>query len=70
MDETGWVIEHGASEAPLYWTGEGFGRWHSDHSRACRFARREDAFKVSLILGDRAEGDKNHRVAEQKWMAK
>lgn len=68
-DETGWVIEHASSESskPLYWTGEGWGRWSVDHAKACRFARREDAFKVSLSVGD-TPADPPHRVAEHVWM--
>ena len=67
--ETGWLIEHGSHDGsrPLYWTGESWGHWSYDHNRACRFARREDAFKVSLTLGD-ATNRPSHRVAEHMWM--
>jgi hypothetical protein len=69
-DETAWLIEHGDSSAPIYWTGESWGKWSADHERACRFARRVDARKVSLCLGDPHERAtrKPHRVTEHRWM--
>lgn len=67
VDETGWLIEHGGHSIPTYWTGESWGRWSSDHKRACRFARREDAFKVSLALGDTPH-DPPHKIIEHMWM--
>lgn len=66
-EETGWVIEHGGMSTPVYWTGESWGVWSGDHLRACRFARREDAFKVSLAVGDGVM-ERLHRVAEHKWI--
>lgn len=65
--ETAWLIEHGGHSIPTYWTGESWGRWSSDHKRACRFARREDAFKVSLALGDMPH-DPPHKIVEHMWM--
>lgn len=66
--EYGWLIEHGASpsSAPLYWTGRSMGTWSGNHMEACRFARREDAFRVSLWLGD-ATNRVEHRIAEHAW---
>lgn len=68
-NETGWLIEHGAypASAPMYWTGKSMGTWSGNHADACRFARREDAFRVSLWLGDPHERP-SHRVAEHMWM--
>lgn len=65
--ETGWVVEHGGGQGPLYWTGESWGKWSGDHRRACRFARRDDAFKVSLALGDPTDHPNGHKVVEHAW---
>ena len=65
--ETGWLIEHGGGQGPLYWTGESWGKWSGDHRRACRFARREDAFKVSLTLGDPTDHPNGHKVVHHAW---
>ncbi len=66
--ETAWLIEHGRNKTPMYWTGESWGRWSMDHRKACRFARREDAFKVSLALGDPTTHPNNHKVVEHMWL--
>jgi hypothetical protein len=67
--ESGWVIEHADSEpcAPEYlvvgdrntvWS------WSTDHLRAVRFARKQDADGVARIffgLGN------DHRICEHQW---
>ena len=63
--EGGWVIEHWRSEpsSPEYWTATGFDR---DNLKAIRFARKEDAERVSNILGGGfPEG--YHRIADHMW---
>jgi hypothetical protein len=68
-DETGWLIECGKASFPLYWTGRTWGEWSGDHQKACRFARREDAFKVSLAIGDSTTRPNEHRIVEHAWIA-
>lgn len=66
MEEKGWVIERYLNSKLYYWEGErlddvGF---VTDHARALRFARQEDASKVlSWLL------NANGRVAEHVWVA-
>jgi hypothetical protein len=56
MEETGWVIEHGASEQsyPTYWGG--VHGWTRDNLKAVRFSREEDArSQAEAMNGDGAE---------------
>jgi len=64
-DGVGWLIEHGSHESPMYWTGK-WGQWSGDHREAVRFARRQDAFKVGLSLGD-MPNDPPHKAVEHRW---
>ncbi len=67
LEETAWLIEHGGHPSPLYWTGRSWGEWSDDHMKACRFARRHDAQKVALALGDPTSRPNNHKVVEHMW---
>ena len=68
--ETGWVIEHGASEPckPRYWAGkswDGLSEWTYDHMKAIRFAREIDAQRVAEAADDGVPN--NYRVCEHAW---
>jgi hypothetical protein len=68
--ETGWVIEHGASEpcAPRYWAGKNWGglsEWTRDHLLAIRFAREIDARRVAEAMDDGVPS--NFRICEHAW---
>lgn len=62
--EFGWVIEHRLSptHSPKYWAGNG---WSTDHMKAIRFARKEDAERSRNGFDD--EFALEHRVAEHGW---
>lgn len=65
-DETGWVIEHGASEQshPTYWGG--VHGWTPDNLKAVRFSREEDArSQAEAMNGDGATD--NYRIADHMW---
>ena len=69
-EATAWLIEHGSLASPMYWSCVGgWGRWDGNHHKAIRFARRQDAFTVSLALGD-MPNDPPHRIVEHKWISK
>jgi hypothetical protein len=69
-----WVIEHADSPpgAPRYFTGKRHPamRWSDpgDHLAACRFARREDAERISDFAGYYLPNP-THRVREHGWYA-
>lgn len=58
QNETGWVVEVGSSDTshPTYLAGPH--RYTTDHLKAVRFARKEDAEKFAL---------KTDRVCEHAW---
>lgn len=62
--ESGWVIEGAWSptSAPEYWCGSS--RWSSDHRRALRFARQQDACQASNMMLDGILV----RVSEHEWV--
>lgn len=66
-DESGWAIEHIASEArcPDYFCGfiSGTTGWSKDHNLALRFAR----FRDAEIIRDTLLSGGCHRVAEHMW---
>lgn len=64
-DETGWVIEHGASEPslPRYWGG--VHGWTYENLLATRFARQCDAQSQAEAMDDGVPD--NYRIAEHMW---
>lgn len=63
--ESGWVIEHGASEVsrPRYWGG--VHGWTFDNLQAVRFVREDDARSQAEAMDDGVPG--NYRIAEHGW---
>jgi hypothetical protein len=63
--ESGWVIEHGASEVsrPRYWGG--VHGWTFENLKAVRFAREEDARSIAESMDDGVPD--NYRIAEHGW---
>lgn len=63
--ESGWVIEHGASEVshPRYWGG--VHGWTYDNLQAIRFCREEDARSQAEAMDDGFPD--NYRIAEHGW---
>lgn len=63
--ESGWVIEHGASEVsrPRYWGG--VHGWTYDNLKAVRFAREADA--KSQAEADADGFPDNYRIKEHGW---
>ena len=63
-----WVIERGSTGSPEYWTGHHYSsdvRWLSEHSKAIRFARRQDATDVLCFVVREPEA----RIVEHGWDA-
>lgn len=62
-DETGWIIEGGWSSVshPDYWGGSSV--WSSDHMKALRFARRQDAQQAADLMLSGI----NVRICEHAW---
>ena len=66
-DEFGWLIEHADSpvSAPVYWAGM---TWTTDHVKAVRFCRKQDAEEVLLVVHTWYEGEPPaHRICEHGW---
>ena len=61
-EETGWVIEREDSEPsrPMYYAGI---EWDYDNLKAIRFARKEDAEKMSRYMFP----GEPHRIADHMW---
>lgn len=70
-DQFAWLIEKGGSGSDLrYYAPTAPGEWTADHSKACRFARKEDAEAVQfrhVIHGHLPE--RGTRVCEHGWLA-
>lgn len=62
-DEYGWVIERYINGVLHYWAGHAADDFNSDHLRAIRFSRREDA---AIVLAWLCSGLGN--PAEHKWV--
>ncbi len=65
VDESGWLIEHGASEVsrPRYWGG--VHGWTYDNLKAVRFARDIDAQSIAESMDDGVPD--NYRIKEHGW---
>ena len=65
-DETGWVVEGAWSSPamPEYWVGSS--AWSSDHMKALRFARREDAQQAADMMC----AGLNVRICEHAWVSR
>lgn len=72
MDERGWLIEIGPTNAtpPLYWSGgaEGVGNWTVDSLKALRFAREQDA-KAFIAWQWGRGGYPGAKAMEHMWPA-
>lgn len=64
-DESGWIIEGAWSStgSPEYWVGSS--AWSSDHRRALRFSRRQDAQQAADLMC----AGLNVRICEHIWVA-
>jgi hypothetical protein len=64
VNELGWVIEGAWSppSTPEYWAGSS--AWTSDHMKALRFARREDAEQAAYLMCTGL----NVRICEHAWV--
>ncbi len=63
IEAFGWVIEGAWSETsrPDYWVGSS--RWSTDHAKALRFARKQDAQQAADLMLDGI----NVRICEHQW---
>ena len=63
-EQAGWVIEGAWSETsrPDYWVGSS--AWSTDHMKALRFARKQDAQQAADLMLDGI----NYRICEHVWI--